>query len=206
MTQVLVLVAAYLIGTLPTGYVLTRFLAGVDLRSVGSGGTGATNAQRALGTKWGIIVAIVDVLKGVAAIVLARVAGVDDAWVAASGAAVIAGHCWPVWLRFRGGKGVATGAGAALALSLWSVALIPVMVIPIALTRYVSLGSVLAALATPVMMAILAAADVVPWSYVGFGVVAAAIIVFRHRANIDRLIHGTERKLGRKPSDVQTVA
>jgi len=206
MTQVLVLVAAYLIGTLPTGYVLTRFLAGVDLRSVGSGGTGATNAQRALGTKWGIIVAIVDVLKGVAAIVLARVAGVDDAWVAASGAAVIAGHCWPVWLRFRGGKGVATGAGAALALSLWSVALIPVMVIPIALTRYVSLGSVLAALATPVMMAILAAADVVPWSYVGFGVVAAAIIVFRHRANIDRLIHGTERKLGRKPSDVQTLA
>ena len=206
MTQVLVLVAAYLIGTLPTGYVLTRFLAGVDLRSVGSGGTGATNAQRALGTKWGIIVAIVDVLKGVAAIVLARVAGVDDAWVAASGAAVIAGHCWPVWLRFRGGKGVATGAGAALALSLWSVALIPVMVIPIALTRYVSLGSVLAALATPVMMAIRAAADVVPWSYVGFGVVAAAIIVFRHRANIDRLIHGTERKLGRKPSDVQTVA
>jgi len=206
MTQMLVLVAAYLIGTLPTGYVLTRFLAGVDLRSVGSGGTGATNAQRALGTKWGIIVAIVDVLKGVAAIVLARVAGVDDAWVAASGAAVIAGHCWPVWLRFRGGKGVATGAGAALALSLWSVALIPVMVIPIALTRYVSLGSVLAALATPVMMAILAAADVVPWSYVGFGVVAAAIIVFRHRANIDRLIHGTERKLGRKPSDVQTVA
>lgn len=206
MTQVLVLVAAYLIGTLPTGYVLTRFLAGVDLRSVGSGGTGATNAQRALGTKWGIIVAIVDVLKGVAAIVLARVAGVDDAWVAASGAAVIAGHCWPVWLRFRGGKGVAAGAGAALALSLWSVALIPVMVIPIALTRYVSLGSVLAALATPVMMAILAAADVVPWSYVGFGVVAAAIIVFRHRANIDRLIHGTERKLGRKPSDVQTVA
>ena len=206
MTQVLVLVAAYLIGTLPTGYVLTRFLAGVDLRSVGSGGTGATNAQRALGTKWGIIVAIVDVLKGVAAIVLARVAGVDDAWVAASGAAVIAGHCWPVWLRFRGGKGVATGAGAALALSLWSVALIPVMVIPIALTRYVSLGSVLAALATPVMMAILAAADVVPWSYVGFGVVAAAIIVFRDRANIDRLIHGTERKLGRKPSDVQTVA
>lgn len=206
MTQVLVLVAAYLIGTLPTGYVLTRFLAGVDLRSVGSGGTGATNAQRALGTKWGIIVAIVDVFKGVAAIVLARVAGVDDAWVAASGAAVIAGHCWPVWLRFRGGKGVAAGAGAALALSLWSVALIPVMVIPIALTRYVSLGSVLAALATPVMMAILAAADVVPWSYVGFGVVAAAIIVFRHRANIDRLIHGTERKLGRKPSDVQTVA
>ncbi|MCO5175580.1 MAG: glycerol-3-phosphate 1-O-acyltransferase PlsY [Thermomicrobiales bacterium] len=205
MMQMLVLVAAYLIGTLPTGYVLTRFLAGVDLRSVGSGGTGATNAQRALGTKWGIFVAIVDVLKGVAAVILARVAGLDDAWVAACGAAVIAGHCWPVWLRFRGGKGVATGAGAALTLSLWSIALVPVMVIPIALTRYVSLGSVLAALATPILMALLAATGVVSWSYVGFGVVAAAIIVYRHRANIDRLIHGTERKLGRKPADVRTV-
>ncbi|HRA30998.1 MAG TPA: glycerol-3-phosphate 1-O-acyltransferase PlsY, partial [Thermomicrobiales bacterium] len=156
MSELAALLIAYLLGTLPTGYLLTRFIAGVDLRSIGSGGTGATNAQRALGTRWGIIVLVVDLLKGVAAILLARWLGVAELWVSLAGVAVVAGHCWPVWLRFRGGKGVATGAGAAFALSPWMLLLIPIMVIPIATSRYVSLGSVVAALSTPVLFAVLA--------------------------------------------------
>ncbi len=206
MSEVLALLGAYLLGTLPTGYLLTRYIAGVDLRSIGSGGTGATNAQRALGTRWGVIVLVVDLLKGVAAILLARWLDVSDLWVALAGIAVVAGHCWPVWLRFHGGKGVATGAGAAFALSPWTLLLIPVMIVPIAMTRYVSLGSVLAALATPVMFAILAAAGVVPWTTVLFGLAAGAIIVYRHRSNIDRLRAGTERKLGRPATGVSRPA
>ncbi len=198
MNEVAALVVAYLLGTLPTGYLLTRYIAGVDLRSIGSGGTGATNAQRALGTRWGVIVLVVDLLKGVAAVALARWLDVSDLWVALAGVAVVAGHCWPVWLRFRGGKGVATGAGAALALSPWALLLVPIMVVPIATTRYVSLGSVLAALAAPLLFAILAAAGVAHWTTVLFGLAAGAIIIYRHRTNIDRLRSGTERKLGRR--------
>ncbi|HMM40779.1 MAG TPA: glycerol-3-phosphate acyltransferase [Thermomicrobiales bacterium] len=185
MIELIALLGAYLLGTLPTGYLLTRYIAGVDLRSIGSGGTGATNAQRALGTRW---------------------FGVADLWVALAGVAVVAGHCWPVWLRFRGGKGVATGAGAAFALSPWTILLIPVMIVPIAMTRYVSLGSVLAALATPVLFAILAAAGVVSWATVLFGLAAGGIIVYRHRTNIDRLRTGTERKLGRPAAEARRTA
>ena len=206
MIELIALLGAYLLGTLPTGYLLTRYIAGVDLRSIGSGGTGATNAQRALGTRWGVIVLVVDLLKGAAAVVLARWLGVADLWVALAGVAVVAGHCWPVWLRFRGGKGVATGAGAAFALSPWTILLIPVMIVPIAMTRYVSLGSVLAALATPVLFAILAAAGVVSWATVLFGLAAGGIIVYRHRTNIDRLRTGTERKLGRPAAEARRTA
>ena len=201
MSELAALLIAYLLGTLPTGYLLTRFIAGVDLRSIGSGGTGATNAQRALGTRWGIIVLVVDLLKGVAAILLARWLGVAELWVSLAGVAVVAGQCWPVWLRFRGGKGVATGAGAAFALSPWMLLLIPVMVIPIATSRYVSLGSVVAALSTPVLFAVLAWVGAVSWETVVFGLAAGAIIIYRHRSNIDRLRAGTERKLGRTPAE-----
>jgi glycerol-3-phosphate acyltransferase PlsY len=200
-SELAALLIAYLLGTLPTGYLLTRFIAGVDLRSIGSGGTGATNAQRALGTRWGIIVLVVDLLKGVAAILLARWLGVAELWVSLAGVAVVAGHCWPVWLRFRGGKGVATGAGAAFALSPWMLLLIPIMVIPIATSRYVSLGSVVAALSTPVLFAVLAWVGAVSWETVVFGLAAGAIIIYRHRSNIDRLRAGTERKLGRTPAE-----
>ena len=140
-------------------------------------------------------------LKGVAAILLARWLGVAELWVSLAGVAVVAGHCWPVWLRFRGGKGVATGAGAAFALSPWMLLLIPIMVIPIATSRYVSLGSVVAALSTPVLFAVLAWVGAVSWETVVFGLAAGAIIIYRHRSNIDRLRAGTERKLGRTPAE-----
>ena len=146
MTDALALLLAYLIGSFPTGFVVTRVITGQDLRSVGSGGTGATNARRALGSKWGALVALIDVSKGVLAIVIARWLGSGDMTVALAGVVVVVAHCWPVWLGFRGGKGVATGAGVVFALSLWGLLLIPILVIPIALTRYVSLGSLIAAI------------------------------------------------------------
>jgi glycerol-3-phosphate acyltransferase PlsY len=199
MTDALALILAYLLGSFPTGFVMTRLITGEDLRSVGSGGTGATNARRALGSKWGAVVALIDVVKGVLAVVIARWLDASDITVALTGVLVVAGHCWPVWLRFRGGKGVATGAGAAFALSPWALLLIPVLVVPVALTRYVSLGSIIAAIVAPVLFGILAALDIVPTEYVVFAVVVAGLILWRHRENIDRLRAGTERRLSSQP-------
>lgn len=199
MSDLIALVLAYLIGSFPTGYVMTRVITGQDLRAVGSGGTGATNARRALGSRWGAVVALIDVLKGVLAVLLARVLDTGDLTIALAGIVVVVAHCWPVWLGFRGGKGVATGAGAAFALSLWGLLLIPMLVIPVLLTRYVSLGSLTAAMSAPVIFAILAVVGATPADYIVFAIVAAVLIVWRHRENIDRLRTGTERRLAGEP-------
>ncbi|HYI16752.1 MAG TPA: glycerol-3-phosphate 1-O-acyltransferase PlsY [Thermomicrobiales bacterium] len=199
MTDAIAIVLAYLIGSFPTGFVMTRLITGEDLRAVGSGGTGATNARRALGSTWGAVVALIDVLKGVLAVVIARWLGADDLTVALAGILVVVAHCWPVWLGFRGGKGVATGAGAAFALSLWALLLIPILVIPVVLTRYVSLGSLTAAISAPILFSVLAATGAAPSEYVVFAVVVAGLIVWRHRENIERLRAGTERRLSGQP-------
>lgn len=190
------LVLAYLIGSLPNGYLITRFVAGSDIRSVGSGGTGATNVQRVLGWRWGLGIAIADVAKGVVVVLVARALGSSELITALAATIAVAGHCWPVWLGFRGGKGVATGGGAAFALSPWALFLIPIIVVPVAITRFVSLGSVTAAVAAPVIFGILAMLDVAPAEYVLYGLVAAAIILVKHRSNIQRLRTGTERRIG----------
>jgi glycerol-3-phosphate acyltransferase PlsY len=199
MNDGLALILAYLIGSFPTGYVMTRVITGTDLRSVGSGGTGATNARRALGSKWGAAVAVIDILKGVLAVVIARWLGTSDLTVAVAGILVVVGHCWPVWLGFRGGKGVATAAGAIFAMTLWGLLLVPFLVVPVILTRYVSLGSLIAAVAAPVLFAILAALDMIPGEYVLFAVVVAGLVIWRHRENIERLRAGTERRLSGQP-------
>jgi glycerol-3-phosphate acyltransferase PlsY len=198
---VVAIVIGYLLGTLPTGYVLTRWIAGADLRSIGSGGTGATNAQRALGWRWGVAVAAVDILKGVLAVLIARWLDAGDLGVALAATAAILGHCWPVWLRFKGGKGVATGAGAAIALTPWALLLIPIMIVPIVLTRYVSLGSVLAATSLPILFAILWLFDRIPSEYVLFAMIVSIVVDVRHRGNIGRLLNGSERKLGRSSAN-----
>ncbi|MGE3845199.1 MAG: glycerol-3-phosphate 1-O-acyltransferase PlsY [Vicinamibacterales bacterium] len=195
MTDTFVLALAYLIGSFPTGFVMTRLITGKDLRAVGSGGTGATNARRALGTKWGALVALIDVFKGLLAVGIARWLDAGELVVALAAIIVVVGHCWPVWLGFRGGKGVATGGGAAFALSPWGLFLIPFLIVPVALTRYVSLGSISAALAAPIIFGILAAADRAPGEYVVYAAIVAAVIIWRHRENIGRLRSGTERKL-----------
>jgi acyl phosphate:glycerol-3-phosphate acyltransferase len=187
--QVVLCVAGYLAGSLPFGYAAGR-LAGVDVRRVGSGNTGATNVWRALGPRYGAPVLVLDALKGaVPALVGAHWFGPGTA-VLAGGAAVV-GHTLPVFLGFGGGKGVATAAGVVLALT--PLVAIPVVLLFVAilwLTRYVSLGSLVAAVAYPVVC--LVAGE--PWQIVLFGTACAAIIVVRHRANIGRLLHGTEHK------------
>ncbi|HEX8175498.1 MAG TPA: glycerol-3-phosphate 1-O-acyltransferase PlsY [Pyrinomonadaceae bacterium] len=199
----LILIAAYLLGSIPFGYLLVRAIAGADVRETGSGGTGATNVSRRAGKLAGVVTLALDALKGALAVILARMLLTEDFginwWVAAAVVLAIAGHCFPVWLGFRGGKGVATGVGAFLALSPLAVAIAGVVFIAIVLvTRYVSLGSITAAAVLPLSVWILsgygkpAAAAQAP--LLTAALVGAAIIIFMHRANIARLLSGTESK------------
>lgn len=195
---------AYLLGSIPFGYLVVRgATGGGDVRETGSGGTGATNVTRRAGKKAGILTLVLDALKGTVAVYLALATLTTD-WqvntgVAAAAVAVIAGHIFPVWLRFRGGKGVATGLGVFVMLApLACASAAVVFFIVFALTRYVSLGSIIAAVMIPVSIFLLNtiradAGDVTP--LLAASIIGSALIVFMHRANISRLLQGTESKL-----------
>lgn len=187
------LALAYLIGSIPSGYLAARAVTGTDIRAQGSGATGATNARRLLGTRWGVGVALFDIAKGVVAVLLARALTGGDAWPALAGLVAVAGHCWPVWLGFRGGKGVATGLGMVLALA-WPAGLgtAAVWLLGALATRISSAGALLACIAAPFL--VWAAAGPRPALATGIG---TAIIVVRHDANIRRLLAGTEPRIGR---------
>jgi acyl phosphate:glycerol-3-phosphate acyltransferase len=190
----LILAAAYLLGSLPTGYLVGR-LRGVDIRTVGSRNVGATNVFRVLGTRLGVAVMAVDIAKGIAAVILAR-AVLDDPWPLVAAGAAIVGHVYPVWLRFHGGKGVAVAAGALIGLVPLAVAvLFPVWLLLVGTTRYVSVGSILCAVAlTPVAWAFGAS-----WPTLVFAGLAAAAVVWRHRGNLGRLLRGTELRIDFRP-------
>jgi glycerol-3-phosphate acyltransferase PlsY len=181
----------YLLGSLPFGYWAGR-LRGIDLRLVGSGNTGATNVMRVLGLKIGVVVMALDIGKGVAAVLIARsVSDNELVWVLAAAAAVV-GHMYPLFLGFKGGKGVAVGAGTMLALVPWMGVAAFVLWLCISLaTRYVSIGSVVTAIAYP------AAAFLTdqPWPVRLFALGAGAWVIWRHRGNIARLRAGTEHRL-----------
>ncbi|HEY0319659.1 MAG TPA: glycerol-3-phosphate 1-O-acyltransferase PlsY [Pyrinomonadaceae bacterium] len=203
MRPVLILIAAYLLGSIPFGYLLVRAKLGADVRETGSGGTGATNVSRRAGKLAGVLTLVLDALKGALAVILARMFLTEDFginwWVAASVVLAIAGHCFPVWLGFRGGKGVATGVGAFLALSPLAVACAGVVFILIVwLTRYVSLGSITAAAVLPLSIWLLSFSYMKPVEsfapLLAAALAGAAIIIFMHRANIGRLLSGTENK------------
>ncbi|MDX6645214.1 MAG: acyl phosphate:glycerol-3-phosphate acyltransferase [Miltoncostaeaceae bacterium] len=190
MREALVLALAYLLGSIPFGYLAGR-LRGVDIRASGSRNTGATNVFRTLGRGLGITVMAADILKGLAAVLIAR-ALLDDPWPLAAAALAVAGHVFPVWLRFRGGKGVAVAAGVLIGvMPLVSLTLVAVWVAIVLTTRYVSVASIVCALAlTP--LAWLYGYD---WpSLILAGVVSAAILV-RHRANLIRLARGQELRI-----------
>jgi acyl phosphate:glycerol-3-phosphate acyltransferase len=193
--------AGYLIGAIPFG-VLIGLAAGVDPRREGSRRTGATNLLRTVGRAGAIAVFVLDVLKGVAAVLLAAwlYRGVGASWiVAASGLAAIVGHIRSVFIGFRGGRGVATAAGGMLALApLAVVVLAPVVVGVIWRWRYVSLGSITGALLAPVAAGALAATGAGTIAAVGFAAAAAVLITVAHADNIERLRNGTERRLGTK--------
>jgi glycerol-3-phosphate acyltransferase PlsY len=192
------LIGAYLIGAIPVGYLVTRAFAGTDIRRHGSGNIGTTNVLRTVGRPAAVLTLLGDVAKGYGAVLLGHVLLDGDPHVlAACGVLAVVGNCWPVYLGFRGGKGVATALGAFL----W---LMPLPTLPAALlwalvvgvSRYVSLGSIVAAVAVPI--------GALAWHYpvasVTAGALVACIILARHRDNIARLFDGTERRLGQHAS------
>lgn len=211
MRPAVVIVIAYLLGSIPFGYLIVRASRGADVRETGSGGTGATNVSRRAGKLAGVVTLILDAIKGAVAVVIAlwafgamrngQAAGLVGNnlywWVAAAAVAVIVGHMFPVWLGFRGGKGVATGVGVFLVLAPVAVAFAGVIfLLVVVATRYVSLASMLAAAAIPFLVL----AQNLMWAGNGLvQVVAAAsasalLIIFAHRGNIGRLLAGTESK------------
>lgn len=194
--EVLMVAVAYLLGSIPSALILVRMAGKGDVRRVGSGNVGATNAMRAAGWKVALPVMIVDVGKGVAAVLLMRWLTPAPEWHAAAGLAAILGHCFPVWLGFTGGKGMATAAGIFLVLA-WLPALIAagLWLVLLVLGRRVSLASVLATAAFPLLLLLI---DQPPRPVVVCAVAAAAVIVFRHRANLARLARGTEPRIGEK--------
>jgi acyl phosphate:glycerol-3-phosphate acyltransferase len=189
-------IASFLIGAIPWGYVAGKASRGIDLRTVGSGGTGATNVLRTLGVRASVLVALLDVLKGLLPVIVARSAGFDAAWVAAAAVAAVAGHCWSPFIAFKGGKGVATGAGAAIALFPQILLIVPVMGFVVWATKYVSLGSLIAAALGALLAVAYAAAGKLDWPAAAAILIIAGIIIVRHEGNIRRLMNGSERRIG----------
>jgi glycerol-3-phosphate acyltransferase PlsY len=190
------IVASFLIGAIPWGYLAGKASRGIDLRAVGSGGTGATNVLRTMGPRASAVVALLDILKGLLPVLLARSAGFDAIWVATAAAATVIGHCWSPFIGFKGGKGVATGAGAAIALFPYVLAIVPVMAVVVWTTKYVSLGSLIAAGLGAVLAVVYAAAGKLEWTFTIAIVAIAGIIAIRHEGNIRRLMQGSERRIG----------
>ena len=188
-----IVIVAYLIGSVPFALLLARRWGAADLRRIGSGNLGAANVLRASGVKAGVLVAILDITKGAVSVMLAQRFADHAAAPAAAGLAAIVGHIYPVWLRFRGGKGVATACGVFSVLTPFAIPpALGIFVVAVWLTKYISLGSMLASVALPPI----AYATGSPAPAVAAAFVASAIIVFRHRSNLVRLRTGTERRIG----------
>jgi acyl phosphate:glycerol-3-phosphate acyltransferase len=205
LTYGIIVVAAYFLGSIPTGYLVTR-AKGIDIRTVGSGNIGATNVFRILGKPAGIFVLVFDGLKGYAACawlcdwLLAwwGVSGADtELYRVLAGIAAVLGHNYTCWLRFKGGKGIATSAGVYFALAPWAAGIaVAAFILGLLLTRYVSIGSIAASVALPTAVWCL------PNSNLLLGIVTTVLglmAIYKHKSNIKRLMAGTESRLGRKP-------
>jgi glycerol-3-phosphate acyltransferase PlsY len=190
------MLVAYLAGSIPVGALVAQRVGGPDLRSIGSGRTGGTNALRALGRKWAAVVVLGDLLKGALPVLLARLVTGDPLVEVLCGGAAVAGAIWSVFAGFRSGRGVGTGVGTMLDIQPVAVLLAaPVFFVVILLTRYVSLGSLLGSAAmVPAMLLMMLLVPNTPLPYVIYTAVGAAFIWLAHADNIDRLLHGTERK------------
>ena len=196
LTGIFSLILGYLLGSLPSGWLAGRWLKNIDIRELGSGSTGATNVLRQVGKGPALVVFLIDVGKGAAAVLIARALGLGDWIQVLAGLTALAGHIWPVWLGFKGGKAVATGLGLFLGLA-WPVGLarFGVFLAVFSLSRYVSLASVLAAISLPLLMA----AGTDSNANLVVALVAMLLVLWRHRSNIKRLINGSEPKLSQKP-------
>ena len=190
------MLVAYLAGSIPVGSIVAQRVGGPDLRSVGSGRTGGTNALRALGRKWAGVVVLGDLAKGALPVLVARMVTGDPLVEVSCGVAAVAGAIWSIFAGFRSGRGVGTGVGTMLVIQPIAVLLAaPVFFVAILLTRYVSLGSLLGSAAMfPAMLLMLLVVPATPLPYVMYAAVGAALIWLAHADNFDRLLHGTERK------------
>jgi glycerol-3-phosphate acyltransferase PlsY len=192
---VFLILFAYFLGSVPMGVVLTKLFSGVDPRTQGSKNIGATNVYRTAGKKLGILTLLGDILKGVIPVVLARGTLESHFWIGAVALVAFLGHIYPIFLKFKGGKGVATGLGIFLALSpLPTLLAAIVFVLVVFKWRYISLGSLTAAAGVVVFLALLDPHKI----YIPFAFIVAALIFYRHRENIERLMGGRENKFGVK--------
>ena len=195
--NLLILFLGYLFGSFPSGYLAGRITKGVDIRSLGSGSTGATNVLRHIGKRAAIAVFLIDVFKGVLSILLAKYFLLNDSWQVSIGLSTLIGHIWPVWLNWRGGKAVATGLGIFLGLSFQvGLATLGIFILMFSLFRIVSLASISAALSLPLIMFLSFQASSISIPYLIVSLLAMTLVVWRHRENIARLIKGKEPKIG----------
>ena len=200
---VIIAIGAYLIGSINFSILLSRIISGKDIRQSGSGNAGATNMLRTYGKKMGVLTLLLDLLKGIVVIVVCRLMSIGEEWTYIAGVCVALGHNYPIFFGFKGGKGVATSLGVAFVLD-WQIGILVAVigVSVIAITRYVSLGSMLGG-------AIFIVAEIFKMIYLGeFNIIKAVcsiilggLLIYRHRANITRLLNGTENKLGAKKKD-----
>ena len=192
---VVLILVGYTVGTIPFALLLARRMRGADVRYVGSGNVGAANVLRTTGMSVGLIVMTLDISKGCAAVLFADRTGADDAMQAAVGAAAVVGHVFPVWLKFRGGKGVATACGVFAVLAPQATVVAgAVCVVAVWITRYVSVGSILGSLLLPLLAYLTNASQPVVTTSIG----VAILVLYRHRANVSRLQSGNEWRLGHR--------
>ena len=196
-TNLVLVAGAYLLGSIPFGLILAKLFGGTDVRKEGSGNIGATNVARVVGPLAGIATLILDIAKGAGAVLAAeRVSNDSATWMMLAGLVALAGHCYPVWLKFKGGKGVATAAGIFLVLSPWAFLCAAMLfVLVVAYWGYVSLGSISAAAAMPLLLYFFWAPHHAPPLVITFGSLAVALLIaYKHDGNIQRLVEGAEPK------------
>ena len=194
MLGILLVLLGYVLGSVPTGYLVGRAF-GVDVREVGSGNIGTANVLRAAGKTAGVLTLAGDMLKGLAPVVVARLSTENEWLIAAVAFAAVIGHCWPVFLRFQGGKAVATGAGTTIGLApLVGLGLFAFWWAVVLLSRYTSLGAISVMVVSPIVLWITGQ----PLPYVLYAIVGGALVLWRHRENAVALVKGTERKVGER--------
>ncbi|MGN1270302.1 MAG: glycerol-3-phosphate 1-O-acyltransferase PlsY [Clostridia bacterium] len=207
-TYIIVAIIAYLIGSVNFSVIISKKMAGFDVREKGSGNAGSTNVLRTVGKKAAIITLICDILKGVVSVAIALLAGKiinglnNAVLVELAGIFVILGHTFPIFFKFKGGKGIATSLGVLL-ITNWQIGLICLVfaLILMALTKMVSVGSIAAGILFPVLVAFINENYIIPktdWSYLIFSIALALLVVYNHRENIKRILNGTENKLSFK--------
>lgn len=195
MDIILIIIISYLIGSIPTAYLVGRIWGKIDIRTVGSGNVGASNVFRVVGKTAGIGVLIVDILKGLLPVCLVGLLGFDTIHKILAGLGTISGHTWTIFLKFKGGKGVATGLGV-----FWGLTPIPVLItlvvfiLVVVISKYISLGSIIGALLLPLLLLFFEKEDIIKI----FGLIVSLLIIIRHLPNIKRLMTGQEHKFGVK--------